>query len=61
MTHCPETGKVSYESKGEALTARRKIGERLKRSHSKRKRWEQDVYHCRFCKKWHMASSVAVR
>jgi hypothetical protein len=58
MTHCPQTGKVSYESKSEALQARRKIGERIKRGRTKRRAWERDPYLCKSCGLWHLTSTT---
>jgi hypothetical protein len=57
VTYCPRTGKASYDNKSQASTARRKIDERLSRSHSRRRRFEQTVYRCKFCLKWHLASA----
>lgn len=58
MTYCPRTGKVSYDTKGEALQARKKIKERTRRGKTKRRNWERDPYMCRSCKKWHLTSTT---
>lgn len=60
MSHCQETGKVSYKSEGQARVAHKKIGERLRRARrggSTRRRWEQRPYRCEACGLWHLTST----
>ncbi len=58
MTYCSQTGKVCYPSESKAKMAHRKIGERLRRSGNKRRRWESHPYRCTHCDKWHMTSNA---
>ena len=58
MTHCPQTGKVCYSSESKARMAGRRIGERVRRSGNKRRRWESEPYRCRECNHWHLMSSA---
>lgn len=58
MTQCPATGKVAYQTRGEAFEALRRIKQRSRRSKKSRSYSERDPYQCKHCKLWHLTSSV---
>lgn len=57
MKNCAATGKVAYDTRIEALDARRKILLRVRKGRNKRTVFETTPYQCPHCKLWHFASS----
>ena len=57
MRTCPETGKVCYGTRHEALETRSHIRKRVKRSKAKRRVSERNPYLCIYCGGWHLTST----